>query len=114
MVLPFAKWPYERAKRLETVLQAEATESKQQVMADDAVEWAETQESPISQLSEQIFHALTNLINDEALAMLKNTHGKNGLEARRKLVAHCNPRTAGRTRSRMQKILNPGQVQLPE
>ena len=62
----------------------------------------------------QVYVALAELLEGEALDIVQNTTRGTGLEAWRKLLRRFDPQTVGRTRASLSRIINPGTVKLHE
>ena len=92
----------------------------------DSLEWAAQQETPISTVDDveagldsvevipQVYVALAEVLEGEALDIVQNTTRGAGLEAWRKLVRRFDPETTGRKRTLLSRILNPGTVKVHE
>ena len=91
----------------------------------DALDWAAQQDTPILnvddveagpdsvEINPQVFVALAELLEGEALDIVQNTTQGAGLEAWRKLV-RFDPQTVGRKRTLLSRIVNPGTVKVHE
>ena len=62
------------------------------------------------EINHQIYVALAQLLEGEALDIVQNTARGAGLEAWRKLVRRFDPQTVGRNWTWLSRILNPGTV----
>ena len=92
----------------------------------DSLEWAAQQETPILtvddieagpdsvEVNPQVYVALAELLEGEALDIVPNTSRGAGLEAWRKLVRRFDRHTTGRKRTLLSRILNPGTVKVHE
>ena len=90
----------------------------------DSLEWAAQQETPMLtvddveagpdsvEVNPQVYVALAELLQGEALDIVQNTARGAGLEAWRKLVRRFDPQTTGRKRTL--QILNPGTLKVHE
>ena len=58
-------------------------------------------------LSSQLYLALVRMCKGQALKMIRNVSGNNGLEAWRILNAYYDPGSKGRQRVRMRQLLQP-------
>ena len=91
-----------------------------------ALEWAAQQETPVwtvdgveagpdsVEIDPQVYVALAELLEGEALDIVQNTTRGAGLEAWRKLVRRSDPQTVGRKRTLLSRIINPGTVKVHE
>ena len=87
----------------------------------EALEWAAQQETPMLTVDEvaveidlQVYVALAELLEGEALDIVQNTARGAGLKAWRKLVRRVDPQTVGRKRTLLSRIVNPGTVKVHE
>ena len=92
----------------------------------DALDWAAQQDTPILnvddveagpdsvEINPQVYVALAELLEGEALDIVQNTTRGAGLEAWRKLVRRFDPQTVGRKRTLLSRIINPGTVKVHE
>ena len=87
--------------------------------ATAALKWAATSEVVIDEsdiqlenseyavISSQLYLALVLMCKNQALTLIRNVGGNNGLEAWRILNAHYDPGSKGRQRVRMRQLLQP-------
>ena len=68
----------------------------------------------VREISTQMYTSIAQLVEGEALVIVKNVDENNGVEVWRKLCHRFDPQTAGRRRSAMSRILNPGQSKMAE
>ena len=92
----------------------------------DTLDWAAQQDTPILnvddveggpdsvEINPQIYVALPELLEGEALDSVRNTTRGAGLEAWRKLVRRFNPQTVKQKRTLLSRIINPGTVKVHE
>ena len=92
----------------------------------DTLDWAAQQDTPILnvddveagpdsvEINPQVYVALAELLEGEALDIVQNTTRGAGLEAWRKLVRRFDPQTVGRKRTLLSRIINPGTVKVHE
>ena len=92
----------------------------------DTLDWAAQQDTPILnvddveaspdsvEINPQVYVALAELLEGEALDIVQNTTRGAGLEAWRKLVRRFDPQTVGRKRTLQSRIINPGTVKVHE
>ena len=92
----------------------------------DTLDWAAQQDTPIlndddveaglasAETNPQVYVALADLLEGEALDIVQNTTRGAGLEAWRKLVRRFDPQTVGRKRTLLSRINNPGTVKVHE
>ena len=92
----------------------------------DALDWVAQQDTPILnvddveagpdpvEINSQVYVALAELLEAEALDILQNTTRGAGLEAWGKLVRRFYPQTVGRKRTLLCRIINPGTVKVHE
>ena len=92
--------------------------------AVDSLECAAQQETPILtvddveagpdyvEVNSQVYVALAELLEGEALDFVQNTSRGAFVEAWRKLVRRFDPQTTGRKRTCLSRILNPGTVKV--
>ena len=66
------------------------------------------------EINPQVYVALAELLEGEALDIVQNTTRGAGLEAWRKLVRRFDPQTVGRKRTLLSRIINPGAVKVHE
>ena len=66
------------------------------------------------EINPQVYVALAELLEGEALEIVKNTTRGACFEAWRKLVTRFDPRTVGRKRALLSRIINPGRVKVRE
>ena len=66
------------------------------------------------EINPQVYVALAELLEGEALDIVQNTTRGAGLEAWRKLVRRFDPQTVGRKRTLLSRIFNPGTVKVHE
>lgn len=95
------------------------------------IDWAVNQEEPITEISSreairldpsaemiqlQLYLALTQLVEGEALGILRNCSRAvfKGFEAWRRLIRRFDPRSVGRQRTILSKVLNPGRCKIEE
>ena len=95
------------------------------------MEWAKSKEEPLGEadlheletihddstvlaVSKQVYTVLASLTDGEALSMVMNVLGRNGLESWRRLNRRFDPQTAGRRKNAMQEILAAKPVSLKE
>ena len=64
------------------------------------------------EINPQVYVALAELLEGEALDIVQNTTRGAGLEAWRKLVRRFDPQTVGRKRTLLSRIINPGTVKV--
>ena len=81
----------------------------------DTLDWAailnvdDVEAGPDSvEINPQVYVALAELLEGEALDIVQNTTRGAGLEAWRKLVRRFDPQTVGRKRTLLSRIINPG------
>ena len=88
----------------------------------DTLDWTAQQDTQILnvddetcpdsvEINPQIYIALAELLEEEALDIVQNTTPGASLEAWRKLVRRFDPRTVGRERALLSRIINPGTVE---
>ena len=92
----------------------------------DTLDWAAQQDTPILnvddveagpdsvEINPQVYVALAELLEGEALDIVQNTTRGAGLEAWRKLARRFDPQTAGRKRTLLSRIVDPGTVKVHE
>ena len=92
----------------------------------DTLDWAAQQDTPILnvddveagpdsvEINSQVYVALAELLEGEALDIVQNTTRGAGLEAWRKLVRRFDPQTVGRKRTLLSRIINPRTVKVHE
>ena len=92
----------------------------------DTLDWAAQQDTPILnvddveagpdsvEINPQVYVALAELLEGEALDIVQNTTRGAGLEAWRKLVRRFDLQTVGRKRTLLSRIINPGTVTVHE
>ena len=89
----------------------------------DSLDWAAQQDTPIlnvdgvearSRFNPQVYVALAELLEGEALDIVQNTTRGASLEAWRKLVRRFDPQTVGRKRTLLSRIINPGKMNVHE
>ena len=81
----------------------------------DTLDWADIEAGPDSvEINPQVYVALAELLEGEALDIVQNTTRGAGLEAWRKLVRRFDPQTVGRKRTLLSRIVNPGTVKVHE
>ena len=90
----------------------------------DTLDWAAQQDTPILnvddveagpdsfEINPQVYVALAELLEGEALDIVQNTTRGAGLQAWRKLVRRFDPQTFGRKRTLLSRIINPGTVKV--
>ena len=66
------------------------------------------------EINPQVYVALAELLEGEALDIVQNTARGAGLEAWRKLVRNFDPQTVGRKRTLLSRNINPGTVKVHE
>ena len=91
----------------------------------ESPEWAARQETILTvddveagpdsvEIDPQVYVALAELLEGEALDIVQNTTRGAGLEAWQKLVRRFDPETVGRKRSLLSRSINPGTVKVHE
>ena len=92
----------------------------------DTLDWAAQHDTPILnvddvetgpdsvEINPQVYVALAELLEGEALDIVQNTTRGVSLEAWRKLVRRFDPQTVGRKRTLLSRIINPGTVKVHE
>ena len=92
----------------------------------DTLDWAAQQDTPILnvddaeagpdsvEINPQVYVALAELLEGEALDIVQNTTRGAGLEAWRKFVRRFDPQTVGRKRTLLRRIISPGTVKVHE
>ena len=89
----------------ETLL--EWARSKEEPLGEaDLVEIESVEEHELIHISKQVYTVLAAICDGEALSIIMNVPGRNGLEAWRRLNRRFDPKTAGRRKNAMSTILN--------
>ena len=101
-------WPQPWSRRRGGLLNA-AQQKTPMLTVDDVEAGPDSVE-----INPQVYFALAELLEGEALDIVQNTARGAGLEAWRKLVKNFDPQTVGRKRTLLSRNINPGTVKVHE
>ena len=101
-------WPQPWSRRRESLLNA-AQQETPMLTVDDVEAGPDSVE-----INPQVYVALAELLEGEALDIVQNTARGAGLEAWRKLVRNFDPQTVGQKRTLLSRNINPGTVKVHE